>query len=216
MSDPRQSDPRKDALWERGLTTRRAVVGDDYVDASLARMDDFNAGLQDFITRTAWGDIWNRPGLSRRDRSVLNIGMLIALGAAFIFGGVDVSTRFITGKEGVNQILFYGFLLQIPIAAVPTAFVWVTPTLADIPWILAFALAALSAQFCMTRSFSAAEASLVSPVLYLRLPMVAAIGFVFFDEFPSVWTWIGAALLFASTYYSTYRDTVIARERRSA
>ena len=74
------SDPRKDALWEQGLETRRAVVGDEYVDKSLATMDDFNAGLQDFITRTAWGDIWNRPGLARRDRSLLNIGMLIALG----------------------------------------------------------------------------------------------------------------------------------------
>ena len=74
------SDPRKDALWEQGLETRRAVVGDEYVDKSLANMDDFNAGLQDFVTRTAWGDIWNRPGLARRDRSLLNIGMLIALG----------------------------------------------------------------------------------------------------------------------------------------
>ncbi|MEL7153863.1 MAG: 4-carboxymuconolactone decarboxylase [Pseudomonadota bacterium] len=74
------SDPRKDVFWEQGLETRRAVVGDEYVDKSLANMDDFNAGLQDFITRTAWGDIWNRPGLARRDRSLLNIGMLIALG----------------------------------------------------------------------------------------------------------------------------------------
>ncbi|MEL6997179.1 MAG: 4-carboxymuconolactone decarboxylase [Pseudomonadota bacterium] len=76
------SDPRKDTLWEQGLDTRRAVVGDAYVDKSLENTDDFNAGLQDFITRTAWGDIWNRPGLARRDRSILNIGMLIALGKA--------------------------------------------------------------------------------------------------------------------------------------
>ncbi|MEM7422515.1 MAG: carboxymuconolactone decarboxylase family protein [Pseudomonadota bacterium] len=75
-----ENHPRRDALWEAGLATRRDVVGDDYVSASLERMDGFNAGLQDFITRTAWGDIWNRPGLSRRDRSLLNIGMLIALG----------------------------------------------------------------------------------------------------------------------------------------
>ena len=74
------SDPRKDALWEQGLETRRAVVGDEYVDKSLETMDDFNGALQDFVTRTAWGDIWNRPGLARRDRSILNIGVLIALG----------------------------------------------------------------------------------------------------------------------------------------
>ena len=74
------TEERRDDLWDRGIATRRAVVGDDYVDRSLATMDDFNDGLQDFITRAAWGDIWNRPGLVRRDRSLLNIGMLIALG----------------------------------------------------------------------------------------------------------------------------------------
>ena len=75
-----KTEERRDELWDKGLETRRAVVGDDYVDASLAGMDDFNDALQDFVTRTAWGDIWNRPGLSRRDRSLLNIGMLVALG----------------------------------------------------------------------------------------------------------------------------------------
>ena len=74
------SRPRKDALWDQGLATRKAVVGEEYVDNALNSMDDFNADLQDFVTRTAWGDIWNRPGLVRRDRSLLNIGMLIALG----------------------------------------------------------------------------------------------------------------------------------------
>lgn len=74
------SGPRKDALWDAGLETRRAVVGDDYVSKSLESMDDFNADLQDWVTRYAWGDVWNRPGLARRDRSLLNIGWLIALG----------------------------------------------------------------------------------------------------------------------------------------
>ncbi len=71
--------PRKDALWEAGLQVRREVVGPDYVDSSLAGMDDFTADLQDFLTRTAWGDVWTRPGLARRDRSLLNIGWLIGM-----------------------------------------------------------------------------------------------------------------------------------------
>jgi 4-carboxymuconolactone decarboxylase len=71
--------PREDALWEAGLATRRAVVGEDYVADALARMDAFNAPLQDWVTRYDWGDVWNRPGLERRDRSILNIGMLVAL-----------------------------------------------------------------------------------------------------------------------------------------
>ena len=66
-------------LWEKGLEVRRAVVGDDYVDRALANADDFNMPLQAYITRYAWGDVWRRPGLDRRSRSILNLGMLTAL-----------------------------------------------------------------------------------------------------------------------------------------
>ncbi|MDE0058572.1 MAG: DMT family transporter [Defluviicoccus sp.] len=149
-----------------------------------------------------------RPGFAE-----VNAGVAIALAAALLFGVVDVSTRFLARDDGIRTILFYGFVMQVPIAAIPAAVTWVTPTLADLPWILAFATAALGAQICITKSLAAAEASLVSPVLYLRLPMVALIGFVFFDELPSVWTWVGAALLFGCTYYCTWRD---ARMTRSA
>ena len=68
-----------DDLWEKGLEVRRAVVGEDYVERSLAASDDFNMPLQEYITRYAWGDVWRRPGLDRRARSILNIGMLTAL-----------------------------------------------------------------------------------------------------------------------------------------
>lgn len=71
--------PVEDERWRKGLATRREVLGDEYVDRSLALMGDLNACLQDYVTRSAWNDVWNRPGLERRDRSILNIGMLIAL-----------------------------------------------------------------------------------------------------------------------------------------
>ena len=68
--------------YEAGIEMRRAVMGDDFVDAALER----NAGkdgeeLQKHISATVWGSIWNRPGLEKRDRSLLNIGMLVALRA---------------------------------------------------------------------------------------------------------------------------------------
>jgi 3-oxoadipate enol-lactonase/4-carboxymuconolactone decarboxylase len=63
-----------------GMRTRRAVLGDAHVDRAVAATTPFTAGFQDFITRTAWGDVWNRPGLSRRDRSVVTLTALVALG----------------------------------------------------------------------------------------------------------------------------------------
>lgn len=66
-------------LFRKGLAVRREVLGADYVDGSLARADDFNAAFQQLTTEMAWGAIWTRPGLPRKLRSVLNIGMLVAL-----------------------------------------------------------------------------------------------------------------------------------------
>ncbi|MDE2147642.1 MAG: 4-carboxymuconolactone decarboxylase [Burkholderiales bacterium] len=66
-------------LFDQGLQTRRAVLGAEYVDAALAGADDFSRPLQELVTQYCWGDIWNRPGLDRRTRSLLNLAMLTAL-----------------------------------------------------------------------------------------------------------------------------------------
>jgi 4-carboxymuconolactone decarboxylase len=66
-------------LFEAGLKTRRAVLGDAYVDASIKSADDFSRPLQELVTQYCWGDVWNRPGLDRKTRSILNLAMLTAL-----------------------------------------------------------------------------------------------------------------------------------------
>jgi 4-carboxymuconolactone decarboxylase len=66
-------------LFDQGLKTRREVLGADYVDAAIKNADDFNMPLQEYITQYCWGDVWNRPGLDRRTRSLLNLAMLTAL-----------------------------------------------------------------------------------------------------------------------------------------
>jgi 4-carboxymuconolactone decarboxylase len=67
-------------MFDRGLQTRREVLGADYVDASMARADDFMMAFQRITTEWAWDYVWNRPGLDRRTRSLLNLAMLTALG----------------------------------------------------------------------------------------------------------------------------------------
>jgi 4-carboxymuconolactone decarboxylase len=66
--------------WESGMLVRRAVLGDTHVDRAIAGTTELTADFQDFITRYAWGDVWSRPGLDRRMRSVAVITALIALG----------------------------------------------------------------------------------------------------------------------------------------
>jgi len=65
--------------FDKGLATRRAVLGAEYVDNSLKNADDFNMPMQELVTEYCWNEIWNRPGLDRRTRSFLNLAMLIAL-----------------------------------------------------------------------------------------------------------------------------------------
>lgn len=66
--------------WEQGMTVRRRVLGDEHVDRSIANTTDLTADFQDFITRVAWGDIWSRPALDRRSRSIAVLTSLIAHG----------------------------------------------------------------------------------------------------------------------------------------
>ena len=68
-----------DPLHDRGMETRREVLGDEHVDAALARTSELTAEFQDLITRYAWGEIWSRPGLDRRTRSCITLMALIAL-----------------------------------------------------------------------------------------------------------------------------------------
>lgn len=66
--------------FDAGLQTRREVLGDAYVDASVLKATDYNWPMQQLVTEYCWNEVWNRPGLSRRDRSILNLGMISALG----------------------------------------------------------------------------------------------------------------------------------------
>ena len=65
--------------FDGGLKIRREVLGADYVDRSIAAADDFMMAMQDLTTRYCWGDIWSRPGLDRKTRSMLNLAMISAL-----------------------------------------------------------------------------------------------------------------------------------------
>jgi 4-carboxymuconolactone decarboxylase len=66
-------------LFDKGLETRREVLGAEYVDSAIRNADDFSMAMQELVTQYCWGDVWNRPGLDRRTRSLLNLAMITAL-----------------------------------------------------------------------------------------------------------------------------------------
>ena len=69
-----------DPAVQQGLATRRAVLGDEYVDNSLAKATPFTAPFQELVTRHAWGNTWQRKGIDLKTRSMVTVAMLVALG----------------------------------------------------------------------------------------------------------------------------------------
>jgi len=66
-------------MFEKGLAIRRSVLGAEFVDAQFDTADDFNRSFQELVTQYCWGEIWGRPGLEKKTRSLLNLAMLSAL-----------------------------------------------------------------------------------------------------------------------------------------
>ena len=83
---------------------------------------------------------------------------------------------------------------------------WVAPRAADLPWILATGLAGMSAHLCMVRAFRIADATLVVPLDFLRLPLIAAVGMLLYGEPLDLAILLGAAVMFAGIYYSLRRE----------
>jgi 4-carboxymuconolactone decarboxylase len=99
-------------LYDQGLATRRKVLGDAYVDASLASADSFSRDMQELVTQYCWGDIWNRPGLEPAQRSMINLTMLAALNrphelATHVRGAVNNGLSPEQIKEVLLQVAVY-------------------------------------------------------------------------------------------------------------
>jgi 4-carboxymuconolactone decarboxylase len=94
--------------YEKGLSVRRAVLGDAHVDRSLQSRNGFNEEFQDLITRYAWGEIWTRPGLPRKTRSLLTIAMIVALNRPDEFR-LHVRAAFNNGvtREEIKEVLLH-------------------------------------------------------------------------------------------------------------
>src|SRR5258706_6220124 len=99
----------KNELFEKGLETRKQVLGAEYVDSNLAGSDDFMMTFQRAVTELAWGYAWSRPGLDQKTRSILTLGILAGLGRfqelgiytnAAVASGVTVDEI----KEALGQI----------------------------------------------------------------------------------------------------------------
>ena len=102
----------------KGLEIRRDVLGKDYVDQAMAKINEFNGPFQEFITRYAWGEVWGRSGLTRRERSLITLAILVALNREAEFR-LHVRAAFrngVTVEELRELLLHSGIYCGIPAA----------------------------------------------------------------------------------------------------
>ena len=142
-----------------------------------------------------------RPGMV--DISVL---AFVVLFSALAYAGGDIALKMLAATESPAMITFTLNLFMIPMALVPALFEWVTPGWADVPAILGLGATGIAAHVCLARAMAAADASVVIPMEFIRLPLMAFAGYVFFAEIPDGWTVTGAIIVFCGAYYVAWKE----------
>ena len=129
----------------------------------------------------------------------------IMLAGAVGFGISVVMVKSLTRTDSVVAIIFWMLIIQSVIGIVPAIAVWRTPTPEMWPWILLVSFTGMSSHFCMARALSYAEATVVMPMDFLRLPLSALIGFLLYSEVIDTYTAIGAVLILTGNLFNIQR-----------
>jgi drug/metabolite transporter (DMT)-like permease len=143
-----------------------------------------------------------RPGFG-----LFHTGALVALLASLFYAGNMIATKRLTATDSPLAILFWMSVIQTPLSLLTALPQWVAPPAADLPWMFVMGLGSYTAHYCMTRAFKLADATLVVPIDFTRLPLIAVVGAVFYAEAFDPWIILGAGIIFAGTYYSLRLET---------
>ena len=143
-----------------------------------------------------------RPGLGG-----FGLGHLAVLWAAVGYGATYVITKMISNTEAPITILFYMTAVQAVVGLVPGLIGWVAPKPEDIFWIGSLGVLGLTSHFCLAKAFIYADATLVLPIDFLRLPLAAVVGFFFYQEAFELAVLVGGVVIFAGNYYNIHTET---------
>ncbi|TGU55142.1 EamA family transporter, partial [Mesorhizobium sp. M2D.F.Ca.ET.148.01.1.1] len=118
-----------------------------------------------------------RPGVGSAD-----VGHVVVLGAAVCFGVSLVLVKSLTRTDSVVRIIFLMLIIQSAVGLIPALYEWGNPSLALWPWIVLIAFTGMSSHFCMARALGYADATVISPMDFLRVPLSALIGWLLYSE----------------------------------
>ena len=152
-----------------------------------------------------------RPGMGENSLGlVLSVGALAALGHAFLVALATVLVNIASRYDGPITLMFYTNTVSLALIAIPTYFVWQTPSWPEFFMLVAMGLLATISHNCFIRAFALGEASAIAPVDYSRLVFAAIAGWLVFGSIPDIYTILGAAIIVGSSFY------IVRREARQA
>ncbi len=143
-----------------------------------------------------------RPGAE-----IIELGSLVVLGASFCYAVAYITTKKVSAFDSPLVVVFYMNLIHLPLGLIPALFDWTMPVTADLPWIFLVGVTGLLSHYCLTRAFALADATLMIPIDFLRLPLIAVVGFLFYSEAIEIALFVGAIIIFAGNYYNIRLET---------
>jgi len=143
-----------------------------------------------------------RPGFG-----FFHVAALVALAASLFYAGNMIATKRLAATDSPLAILFWMSVVQTPLSLVTALPQWVAPPPADLPWMAVMGIGSYAAHYCMSRAFKLADATVVVPIDFTRLPLIAVVGAVFYAEPFDPMILVGAGIIFAGTYYSLRQET---------
>jgi len=147
-----------------------------------------------------------RPGFD-----AINLGAVLVLIGAMTNGASNALVKYTTRKDHPDTAVLFLMLYVTPLIALPTVFVWVTPSWEQLGFLLAIGFFSTLNQRFLSRAFAAADATAVLPYDFSRLPFAALIGWFVFSELPDFWVWVGGAIIFAASIYIAHRESLASR-----
>ena len=150
-----------------------------------------------------------RPGFQ-----TFNPGIFLVFGMVLSGSAMAILARYLVQHDAPDTMAMYMVCFLTVFSLVPALMVWTTPSWEQMPYLAAMGLLGTCSQRTLARAFQAAEASVVVSFDYLRLPIAAAAGFLFFAEIPDIWVWTGAAVICVSSVVLARREAAIAAAAR--
>ena len=143
--------------------------------------------------------------------TAISIASGLALVHASLIAGTTLIVKRLTVTERPEAIVTYMVLLQAPLALIPALFVWQWPTFMGWVWLWALAGGATLGHIFWTRAVRIAEVTQLQPLEFIRLPVAGLFAFMLFAEVPTIWTWIGGAVIFIATALVTRAEVAASR-----